>query len=496
MDRKNLAVFIDFENFGDRGRNSGSRFDAKSLVNLLREKGRLVVKKAYADWGRFPGIHKRQMMENSIELIEMPSHKDKGKNSADIKLVVDALETAITKEHIGTFVVVSGDSDFTPLIAKLREYDKHVIVIGFRRNVSSLLSGYCDELIYYNSLTEGSNKFDSRSETSDPLLRRVIDHLESEGIETRSSIVKQYMKQFDATFNEQHHGFRQFKEYLKNAERRRIIKLRSSEHGEYFVTLNHHKQHSSRAEVTNLYHNDTKVVLYSLIFFSLRLVESLPHTICRISVVAQMTRKLDSDFSLAKYGYSKSQGFKKILQDMETESLLSLRLDPGLNDYLIAKTEKLCELSSGYIEPDNYREVWLQSILNAHSLLILPEIFEYVVTLLTSLLQIEPNGVSLSHFFEQLESNEDIDIFSPASISRVTDLLTACGAVITNPTTTETDIEEESQERIIVSMDTLHDAWAKMLNYAKEEVTEATDLTVSTVEIAQAIGLDHAPSTD
>ena len=149
MDKRevsNIALFIDFENFGRH-----DLFDAESLINKLKEKGRLVVKKAYADWGRY-ARYKRQMLENSIELTELPSHPQRGKNSADIKLVVDALELAITRDYIDIFVVVAGDSDYTPLLSKLREYNKYVIVIGTKGNVSSLLAGYCDELIYYSSL--------------------------------------------------------------------------------------------------------------------------------------------------------------------------------------------------------------------------------------------------------------------------------------------------------------------------------------------------------
>ncbi len=120
----NQALFIDFENFGDR-----PSFDAKQLINGLKSRGRLVVKRAYADWGRYAS-YKHALMASGVELIEMPSHKDKGKNSADIKLTVDALETAITKPYIDTMVILSGDSDYMPLIAKLHEYNKYVIVIN------------------------------------------------------------------------------------------------------------------------------------------------------------------------------------------------------------------------------------------------------------------------------------------------------------------------------------------------------------------------------
>jgi len=225
LNLRNIAVFIDFENFGTQ-----EVFNAKILVEKLKEKGRLIVKKAYADWGRYAG-YKRQMLESSIELTELPSHGKRGKNSADIKLVVDALETAITRQYIDTIVVVSGDSDYTPLISKLREYNKYVIVIGNRQNVSELLKGYCDELIYYSTLIgqQECDKIDISN--SYQLLKRTIILLEREGIESRGSQIKSKMKQLDSSFDESNYGFSQFKKYLKAAEDNKIISLKPYESG-------------------------------------------------------------------------------------------------------------------------------------------------------------------------------------------------------------------------------------------------------------------------
>ncbi len=219
MGLSNIAVFIDFENFGNP-----DIFNAKILVEKLKEKGRLIVKKAYADWGRY-AQYKRQMLENSIELTELPSHGKRGKNSADIKLVVDALEVAITKEYIDTIVVVSGDSDYTPLISKLREYNKYVIVVGDKKSVSELLKGYCDELIYYSTLIGQQEVNETDVHNACDLLTRALILMEKEGHELRGSQIKSTMRQLDSSFDESNYGFSQFRKFLKAAQEKGIIKL-------------------------------------------------------------------------------------------------------------------------------------------------------------------------------------------------------------------------------------------------------------------------------
>src|ERR1700681_4930356 len=146
-----LAVFIDFENLalGFQGRRD--RFDIVRVLERLVEKGKIVVKKAYADWSRF-GPYTQAMHEAAIELIEIPKRMQTGKNSADIRLVVDAIDMAYSKEHIDTFVIVSGDSDFSPLVSKLKENGKHVIGLGMKGSTSELLRDNCDEFIYYEDL--------------------------------------------------------------------------------------------------------------------------------------------------------------------------------------------------------------------------------------------------------------------------------------------------------------------------------------------------------
>src|SRR6266487_4378170 len=146
-----LAVFIDFENLALGFQNRRDRFDIVRVLERLVEKGKVVVKKAYADWSRF-GPYTQALHEAAIELIEIPKRMQTGKNSADIRLVVDAIDMAYAKEHITTFVIVSGDSDFSPLVSKLKENGKHVIGLGMQDSTSELLRDNCDEFIYYEDL--------------------------------------------------------------------------------------------------------------------------------------------------------------------------------------------------------------------------------------------------------------------------------------------------------------------------------------------------------
>src|SRR5213076_1308178 len=148
---RSLAIFIDFENLalGFQGRRD--RFDIARVLERLVEKGKIVAKKAYADWSRFLP-YTAPLHEAAIELVEIPRRAQSGKNSADIRLCVDAMDLAYSKDHIDTFVVVSGDSDFSPLVSKLKELGKHVIGLGMQPSTSHLLRDNCDEFIYYEDL--------------------------------------------------------------------------------------------------------------------------------------------------------------------------------------------------------------------------------------------------------------------------------------------------------------------------------------------------------
>src|ERR1044072_9180595 len=146
-----LAVFIDFENLAVGFQGRRDRFDIERVLERLVEKGKIVAKKAYADWSRF-GQYTGPLHEAAIELIEIPKRTQTGKNSADIRMCVDAMDVDFSKEHIETFAIVSGDSDFPPLVAKLKENGKHVIGLGMVDSTSNLLRDNCDEFIYYEDL--------------------------------------------------------------------------------------------------------------------------------------------------------------------------------------------------------------------------------------------------------------------------------------------------------------------------------------------------------
>ena len=152
-----MALFCDFENVALGVRDAQyEKFDIKPVLERLLLKGSIVVKKAYCDWERYKGF-KSAMHEANFELIEIPHVRQSGKNSADIRLVVDALDLCYTKSHVNTFVIISGDSDFSPLVSKLRENAKRVIGVGVKQSTSDLLIANCDEFIYYDDLVRERN---------------------------------------------------------------------------------------------------------------------------------------------------------------------------------------------------------------------------------------------------------------------------------------------------------------------------------------------------
>ncbi|HUG53389.1 MAG TPA: NYN domain-containing protein, partial [Vicinamibacteria bacterium] len=158
QDEQRLALFIDFENIAIGVRDAHYRkFDINLVLERLLDKGKLLAKRAYADWSRYSD-YKRAFHEAAIELLEVPQKSVGGKNSADIRLVVDAMDMAFQKQHITTFVIASGDSDFSPLVSKLKENDKYVIGLGVKNSTSDLLMDNCDEFIFYEDLVRGQQR--------------------------------------------------------------------------------------------------------------------------------------------------------------------------------------------------------------------------------------------------------------------------------------------------------------------------------------------------
>jgi len=279
----NMAVFCDFENVALGVRDARySKFDIGKVLEKLLLKGSIVVKKAYCDWERYKEF-KAPMHEASFELIEIPHVRMSGKNSADIRMVVDALDLCYTKSHVDTFVIVSGDSDFSPLVSKLRENNKLVIGVGVKSSTSDLLIANCDEFIYYDDLvrkeeqrrgrrkapaksaatkqapaatstpaasapaaaaepaapepapsaaTEVPKTEDEKKQEAFDLVLATIEALAEDREEDEKiwgSMIKQALKRQRPGFNETYHGFRSFSQLLEEAQARKLIEIEKDE---------------------------------------------------------------------------------------------------------------------------------------------------------------------------------------------------------------------------------------------------------------------------
>jgi uncharacterized protein (TIGR00288 family) len=277
----NMAVFCDFENVALGVRDARyARFDIGKVLERLLLKGSIVVKKAYCDWDRYKEF-KGPMHEASFELIEIPHVRMSGKNSADIRMVVDALDLCYTKSHVDTFVIVSGDSDFSPLVSKLRENNKLVIGVGVKSSTSDLLIANCDEFIYYDDLvrkeeqrrgrrkaptkqgsgnhttgaaaaaaaaaataapasqgepvaaaSETARTEEEKKQEAFDLVLATLEALSEDREEDEKiwgSMIKQALKRQRPGFNETYHGFRSFSQLLEEAQARRLIEIEKDE---------------------------------------------------------------------------------------------------------------------------------------------------------------------------------------------------------------------------------------------------------------------------
>ena len=262
-----LALFCDFENVALGVRDAKiPKFDMQLVLERLLLKGSIVVKKAYCDWERYKQF-KPTMHEAAFELIEIPHTRQSGKNSADIRMVVDALDLCYTKEHIDTFVIISGDSDFSPLVSKLRENDKTVIGVGVKNSTSDLLMNNCDEFIFYDDLVRASASTKSRrrrpskkktatekkpdkkaekkeaagknGDRQDEAIDLVLETMEAllaeRGDPVWGSMIKQTLKRRRPGFNESFYGFQSFSDLLEEAEDRGFLHLEPDERSGGYV---------------------------------------------------------------------------------------------------------------------------------------------------------------------------------------------------------------------------------------------------------------------
>ena len=269
----NMALFCDFENVALGVADAKyEKFDIDKVLERLLLKGSIVVKKAYCDWDRYKSF-KKAMHEASFELIEIPHVRMSGKNSADIRMVVDALDLCYTKSHVDTFVIISGDSDFSPLVSKLRENNKIVIGIGVKNSTSDLLIANCDEFIFYDDLVrekparrrtapkktaakpvasttadaEAPKKSDEdKKQEALDLILETIEALGTERGEDEKiwgSMVKQALKRRKPGFNEAYYGFRSFNKLLEEAQSKHLLKLeRDEKSGGYIIRMLSHEE--------------------------------------------------------------------------------------------------------------------------------------------------------------------------------------------------------------------------------------------------------------
>ena len=260
----NIAIFCDYENVAIGVQDADyNEFKMPLVLERLLDKGKIVVKKAYSDWDNYKEA-KRPMHEAGFEMIEVPHVSYSGKNSADIRLVVDALDMCYTKTHLDIFIIVSGDSDFSPLVAKLRENNKNVIGVGVKNSTSDLLVESCDEYIYYDDLVRGRSKRDRRSGnrsggggggkkkgggkggskeggSKDEAIELVLDQVEALFRERDSnlwsSLVKQTLQRKRPNFSESYYGYRNFSELLEDAQNRGLLELQKDEKSGGYIVL-------------------------------------------------------------------------------------------------------------------------------------------------------------------------------------------------------------------------------------------------------------------
>ena len=244
-DERKIALFCDLENIalGVRDSSEVNKFDILLVLERLLEKGKIIVKKAYCDWERYSD-YKRAFHEAAIEMIDIPQKYYSGKNSADIKMVVDAMDLSYSKEHLDTFVVLSGDSDFSPLVSKLKENNKYVIGVGVKNSSSNLLVNNCDEFIYYEDIwrdTQQAPKLDGLDSKTAKAFQLMVDSIQALVRENKDvlwgSMIKQTMQRKKPSFNEGYYGYSSFSELLEDAEKNNIVRLKKDKRsGSYIVT--------------------------------------------------------------------------------------------------------------------------------------------------------------------------------------------------------------------------------------------------------------------
>jgi uncharacterized LabA/DUF88 family protein len=333
MEEERIALFVDFENLAIGARESlgGMEFDLEPISNALAERGRVISRRAYADWSMFADA-RQAMTRSHVELIEIPQRMGvTRKNAADIKMAVDAIETAFEREYVTTFVICTGDSDFTPLVHKLRELNKKVIGVGIKGSTSKLLPPACDEFLFYDNLEgvdplrETSAKTDTGGDNADaPELETLITTtlgglLRSGQGEVLASSLKRAVLRKDSTFSEADYGFRAFGELLRHLESDGVIEL-SKGPGRGDPVVQFSSGGGGEQEAFQLLHD----VVAELTGKNGPVV---------MSGLKNQLRKRQSDFSEKKFGYG---GFLQFCKAAATRGLIDLTWDEEVGDYSVS----------------------------------------------------------------------------------------------------------------------------------------------------------------
>ena len=356
-EEERIALFLDYENLAIGARESlrGMTFDLRPVLDALAERGRVIARKAYADWSYFDE-DRRMLTRSHVELIEIPQRMGAvRKNAGDIKLAVDALEMAFERDYVTTFVICTGDSDFTPLVHKLRELNKRVIGVGIKESTSALLPPACDEFLFYETLegvdvpegvgrrirTERPERRAStpalvtevEQQTDDETKPKNVDELailiaqtvagleRTSGGTVLASSVKRALLRKDPTFSEADYGFRAFGELLRHLTERNVIELsEGSAKGDPLVSL------PSRGG------EEEAFALLRKIVAELQGRDGVAY----LSGLKTQVRKVEPDFSEKKYGY---RGFLQFCRAAETKGIVTLEWDDEADDYVLRATE-------------------------------------------------------------------------------------------------------------------------------------------------------------
>ncbi len=330
MDEERIALFIDFENLaiGAREALGGMEFDFEPIGNALAERGRVVSRRAYADWSMFSDA-RQAMTRSHVELIEIPQRMGATrKNAADIKMAVDAIELAFERDYVTTFVICTGDSDFTPLVHKLRELNKRVIGVGVKESTSNLLPPACDEFIFYDNLAgvdargqdkASSNGGDEITELESLVTTTLGGLLRSTQGDVLASSLKRAVLRKDPTFTEADYGYRAFGEMLRHLEAEGVIEL-SEGPGRGDPVVQFPATGTGESGAFDLLHQ-TVVDMAS---------SNGPVV---LSGLKNQLRKRQSDFSEKKFGYG---GFLQFCKAAATRGLIDLTWDDGVGDYTVS----------------------------------------------------------------------------------------------------------------------------------------------------------------